>query len=180
MQFERKSSPRLKGYDYSQPGAYFVTICTLKRMCIFGKIIEDRMVMNSLGDIICHTWKDIPNHYPYVTLDKFIIMPNHIHGIVMLLENRRDSRDRFVNLSLRKSHERKRHGLSEIIRGFKTWSARRINQIQNTTGTSVWQRSFYDHIIRDDDDLNRIRSYIVENPLMWDQDRNNPKFFSGE
>ncbi len=175
MPLKRKSSPRLKGFDYSQPGAYFVTICTAQWICLFGEINDDRMVLNPLGEVVQRAWADVPNHYPYVTIDDFIIMPNHVHGIVILLEDRRD---RFRNLSLRGSHQEKRHGLSEIIRGFKTWSARRINQIQNTSGTPLWQRSFYDHIIRDDDDLNRIRGYIMENPLTWNQDRNNPKFLS--
>jgi putative transposase len=177
MLFERKSSPRLKGFDYSQPGGYFVPICTAQRVCLFGEIIEGQMVLNPLGEIVLHAWMTLPTHYSHVKLDEIIVMPNHIHGIVMLLEDRRD---RFRNLSLRGLHQQKRHGLSEIIRGFKTWSARRINQIQNTPGTPVWQRSFYDHIIRDDDDLNRIRSYIIENPLTWNQDRNNPKFLSSK
>ena len=140
------------------------------------------MVLNPSGEIVQRAWVDIPNHYPHVKIDEFIIMPNHVHGIVMLLEDEEiyHRRDRFRNLSLQGPHQHKRHGLSEIIRGFKTWSARQINQIQNTTGTPVWQRSLYDHIIRDEDDLNRIRNYVMENPLMWDQDTNNPKFLSSK
>jgi putative transposase len=184
MQFERKSSLRLKDFDYSQPGAYFVTICTVQRLCLFGEIIHDQMVPNPSGKILQHAWRALPTHYPHAKMDAFVVMPNHVHGIIMLLENDVliNRRDRFINLSLpnlylRKNQYYKRQGLSEIVRGFKTWTARRINEMQNTTGTPVWQRSFYDHIIRDEDDLNRIREYVMSNPLMWEDDRNNPRFY---
>ena len=165
MKPECKTSPRLKGYDYSQAGAYFVTICSFEKICVFGEIAEEVMRLNSVGDIVHTTWKDIPNHYPHVQLDQFIIMPNHFHGIVFLTDQRRD---RFRNLSLQ------RYGLSEIIRGFNTWSARRINENLDNTGTPIWQRSFYDRIIRNQEELLRIQTYIINNPLKWDEDDDNP------
>jgi REP element-mobilizing transposase RayT len=175
MNRRRKTSPRLKDYDYKQLGAYFVTTCTTQRLCLFGEILDGKMHLNPSGRIAEGAWTDLPNHYPHVHLDVFIIMPNHVHGIIFLLNDER--RDRFRNLSLPDDNHsatpnnevsiprQKRHGLSEIMRGFKTWSARRINQHRNAIGSPVWQRSFYDHIIR---------SYIRKNPLNWEHDQENP------
>jgi REP element-mobilizing transposase RayT len=129
------------------------------------------MRLNEGGRIAQESWLDLPEHHPHLTLDEFVFMPNHMHGILVLEDPRRD---RFINLSLQKPAVPKRHGLSEIIRGFKTWSARRINELEDSTGASLWQRSFYDHIIRDDGDLLRIRTYIQDNPLKWELDRENP------
>jgi REP element-mobilizing transposase RayT len=165
MKQKRKTSPRLKGYDYSLAGAYFVTICTLEKVCLFGEIANGMMQLNPSGEIVTTVWVDLPAHYPYVHLDEFIIMPNHVHGILFLSNQRRD---RFRNLSLQQ------HGLSEIIRGFKTWSAKRVNKGLGKTGTPIWQRSFYDRIIRDQEELLRIQEYIFNNPIKWEEDEENP------
>ena len=172
MDSERKSSPRLPGYPYDLTGAYYVTICTKGNESLFGSVQDGQIVLTPLGEIAQTTWLDLPNHYPHVRLDEYVIMPDHVHGIVVLIDDADVRRDRFRNLSLQEKPF-KRHGLSEIVRGFKTWAARRINEYRSTTGTPVWQRSFYDRIIRDETDLNRIRQYIRDNPLRIGKEADN-------
>lgn len=148
---------RLQGYDYDQEGAYFVTICTFQREYLFGEIdAEGVMGLNVYGKIVMTQWARLPQHYPHVELDTFVVMPNHVHGIVVLSDK-----------------GTKKHGLSEIIRGFKTYSARRINDSRGTLGTPIWQRSFHDEIIRGETALNRIRQYIQTNPAQWAFDTEN-------
>ena len=168
MPQNRKSSPRLRGYEYSLPGGYFVTICTYKRVNSFGEVLDREMLLNRAGEIAQSAWRDLPNHYVNIQLDHYVVMPNHLHGIIFIKET--DRRDRFLNLSLQKQH-----GLSEIVRGYKTWSARKMNQAMKSTGSPVWQRSFHDRVIRDEEELNRIREYIEANPLNWERDEENPK-----
>lgn len=115
------------------------------------------MIMNAAGKIIDEAWRELPDHYANLKLDQFIVMPNHFHAIAIL--------------------DGESYVLSEIVRGFKTWSSRRINKLERAVGKPVWQRSFYDHVIRDDKDLEGIREYIVNNPLKWDLDHDNPSYF---
>ncbi|MEX2160665.1 MAG: transposase [Anaerolineales bacterium] len=166
----RKSSPRLPGYDYGLTAFYFITICTANKALRFGAVVEGQMRLNAAGKLVNQAWRGLPNHYMGLRLDEFVVMPNHFHAIAILAGS-----DRLENLSLRK-----RHGLSEIIRGFKTWSARRVNEFEGRSGNALWQRSFYDHIIRDEMDLQHIRDYIVNNPLKWDLDSENPSVFRAE
>ena len=151
---------RLPGYDYSQAGEYFVTICTKDREHVFGSIEAGRMVLNRFGGIVEWCWKDLPNHYPFVQIDAFVIMPDHVHGIIVITEPD----------PVREGSEpspTRRYPLSEIVRSFKTFSARRINECRGTQGVSVWQRNYFEHIIRDDRSLERIREYILSNPEKW-------------
>jgi putative transposase len=158
---------RLKGYDYSSAGAYFVTICAKDRKHLFGRILDETMEANRCGHIVEESWRDIPNHDRRVELDEFILMPNHIHGIVVILDD-------FPTVGAgSEPATTRRHSLSEIIRGFKTFSARRINEIRGTPGVPVWQRGFFDHIIRNERSLVRIREYISSNPQRWVLDKEN-------
>jgi REP element-mobilizing transposase RayT len=151
----RKRKPvRLKNYDYSQEGYYFVTICVKDRACWFGEIAGQVMQANNHGKIALTCWHDLPNHYPHVGLDLFVIMPNHVHGIVCIVGN-----------GLKPFPTAKRHGLSEIIRAFKTFSSRRINESLKSGEKFQWQKSFYEHVIRNEKSLQQIREYIVQNPL---------------
>ncbi len=169
----RRRSIRLKGYDYSQAGAYFVTICTQNRMCLFGDIADGKMVLNDAGCMVADVWNDLPNHYPHVQLDVSVIMPNHFHGIVVLTDTAgMDVGAGGVGAGLKPAPTGKHHGLPEIVRGFKTFSSRRINQIRNTPGVKLWQRNYWEHIIRNKKELNRIRQYIIDNPQQWEFDRN--------
>ncbi len=182
-----RRSIRLRDYDYSQSGAYFVTICSWSRECLFGDVVNGEMRLNESGEMVIRTWEDLPNHYGNVTLDEFIIMPNHVHGIVILfsgdvgagLKPAHSDADMDSNRAGLKPAPTKQHGLSEIVRAFKTYSARRINEIRNTPSLPVWQRNYYEHIIRNEDELNRIQEYIINNPLQWAEDENNPENLKG-
>ena len=143
---------RLPGYDYAQPGAYFVTICTRDHASLFGAIADGMISLTVRGRIVRNTWLRLPEHYP-VELDAFVVMPNHVHGIIVIPS---------VGAGFKPAPT-----LSEIVRAFKTFSARRI-------GHPVWQRNFYEHIVRSEAALERIRQYIVDNPARWAFDRENP------
>ena len=164
-----RHSVRLKDYDYSQTGAYFVTICVQNKECLFGDVVDGEMHVNDAGEMVMRTWQDLPTHYGNIALDEFVIMPNHVHGIIVLCSGD-------VGAGFKPAPtETKQYGLPEIVRALKTYSSRRINEIRNTPGTPVWQGNYYEHIIRNDGELNRIREYIVNNPEQWEEDENNPK-----
>ena len=156
-----RRSIRLQQYDYSQEGYYFVTICTKNHQCYFGKIVDGGIILNDAGTIVQQCWNDLPNHYGNCILDVFLIMPDHVHGIV-IIDNAIG-----VGAGLKPAPTNgylKRHGLFEIIRGFKTFSARKINVSQNLFHFQ-WQRNYYEHIIRNEKALYKIRQYIRNNPL---------------
>lgn len=174
---KQRKSIRLKGWDYSSPGGYFVTICTHNQEHLFGEIREGKMPVNEYVNILRQCWGDLPLHYSNVQLDEFIVMPNHVHGVIIM----KDIDNMLVGDGFKPSRHpnrtgykpvptRQHHGLTEIIRAFKTFSARRINISQDTQGRPVWQRSFHDHIIRNDREFDRIRQYIINNPIGWDTD----------
>ena len=152
-----RKSIRLKGYDYSQNGTYFVTLCTQNREYLFGKIEKDEMVLNEAGKGAQLCWYEIPKHYPYVVLDTFIVMPNHIHGIIMI--------DNPVGAN---NHSPLQSGTSKtigaIVRGYK------IGVTKLLANYSVWQRNYYEHIIRNENSLNIVREYIITNPQNWEKD----------
>ena len=157
---KRKPNPqrrttRLRDYDYTQPGSYFVTICTHHKKCLFGTITAEKMQLNDIGDIAREWWHHIPQHFPAVELGDSVIMPNHIHGIITLPPH--------PNISLGK-----------IIAYFKYQATKHINQHGHQPKTRIWQRNYYDHIIRDETDLQRIRLYIHNNPMKWALDQLHP------
>ena len=162
-----RGSIRLPGYDYTQPGAYFVTICAAERRCIFGEITDGIMRPNRNGFIVAEQWAGLSKHYTSVRLDGFVLMPNHVHGIVSLTHDLPPS----VGAGLKPAHastkSKFQHGLPEIIRGFKTFSSRCINRLRGTSGQPVWQRNYYEHVVRSEEDLDGIRRYILDNPLKW-------------
>jgi len=189
-----RRSIRLKGYDYTQPGAYFITICTANRGCLFGEVVKGNMQLNPLGNIARQCWLAIPDHFPHTALDEFIIMPNHVHGIVWIVEKPDDDNvgaknnvganvysppvgaKNFSPLQSPQQFNDQPRGTSKtigsIVRGFKigvTKWARKHTDIH-----TVWQRNYYEHIIRNDEELYRIREYIINNPTQWAMDRENP------
>ena len=171
LQYSQRKSPRLEGYDYSQNGAYFVTIVTHHRRNLFGHIDKDGIMhLNDFGEIVWSCWNDLPAHYKYIELDAFIVMPNHVHGII-LIKNPPDTgvREGFKPSPTLENY--KQHGLSEIVRALKTFSSRRINEKRNSSGTPVWQRSFHDRIIRNARELTILREYTLYNPALWTKDR---------
>lgn len=176
-----RRSIRLKGYDYTQPGAYFITIGTQNRVPLFGEVVDGEMRLNDAGRVAERCWRDIPAHFPHVKLDAFVVMPNHVHGILWIVGMVNDVGAK--NFSpLHSSHisplhpSSLPHGTSKtigsIVRGFKIGVTKWFRQ--NTSVHTVWQRNCYEHIIRNDESLNRIRQYIAENPLRWHQDQENP------
>ena len=178
---KHRRSIRLKGYDYSQAGAYFVTIVTRNRACLFGNMVHDEVWLNVMGKIVQWTWHDLSNHVRNVQLDAFVVMPNHIHGIIVIVAGTVVGVGSVRAGSVRAGSEpapttagTRRQGLPEIVRQFKTFSSRRINEHRNTPSVPVWQRNYYEHVIRNGDELNRVREYIVNNPLKWELDRENP------
>jgi REP element-mobilizing transposase RayT len=163
---------RLKGYDYSQPGGYFVTICTQDRILLF----ED----DNVRKIAEGCWRNIPEHFPFVELDQWVIMPNHLHGIILIHDQCRGeafsgrSSNKNVDTEnaspLRYPNGTAPRSLGAIIQNFKSISTRKVNQHRRTPGQTFWQRGYYDRIIRNEKELNRIQKYIAENPLKWKLD----------
>jgi len=144
---------------------YFVTICTRKRINLFGRIREARMQPNALGKIIWEAWFELPYHFARLELDSFVLMPSHIHGILALVDP--------VGAGLRPAPALGRQGLTRIIGAFKSFSSRRITEVKPTLQGLVWQRSFYDRIIRNNAELSNARRYILLNPAKWEFDREN-------
>jgi putative transposase len=156
-----RRSIRLKGYDYSQPGAYFITICTHQRECLFGKIVDGQMQLNQFGKIVQSHWRSLEKYHSHIQLDEFVVMPNHFHGIIIINKN----------LHIDVKSDRQQTAIPEIIRGFKTFSARQINKVRHQQGVPLWQRNYYERIVRDEQELNQIQKYIINNPQNWTKDR---------
>lgn len=146
-----------------------MTICVKDRQELFGSIIDNQMVLNDIGIIAKDVWVNLPLHYKNIILDAWVIMPNHVHGIIVI-NNKTDVGTGF------KPVPTEQYSLSEIIRGFKTFSSRQINRLHHDV-IFRWQRSFYDRIIRDEIELFNIREYIKNNPGNWIRDKNNKGLF---
>ena len=168
----------MKGYDYSSPGAYFVTICTKNKANIFGDIVDGAMILNEFGEIVKKIWFDLPNHFTNVQLDEFIVMPNHVHMIIFIIDDdHRHRRGLACQTPTKRTFGKPISGsLPTIIGSFKSAVTKRINRMRKMPGFPVWQRNYYEHIIRDEDELNAIRQYIIDNPQNWDIDTENPDF----
>jgi len=166
----RRESIRLPHYDYTEVGAYFVTVCADKRRALFAKIIDDTIIEKEFGSVIRACWMAIPEHFPYVSLDAFVIMPNHIHGILVIYEQPSVGAQHAApaNQSVAPG------SLGAIIRSFKSASTKHINELRKSPSNPIWQRNYYEHVIRNDDELDRIRQYIIYNPVLWAVDRENP------
>jgi putative transposase len=158
-----RQSIRLKGYDYSSRGCYFVTICAARRECLFGIVDGDKTVPSPAGWAVVECWNGLPDHYPDVHLDSFVLMPNHVHGIIVL------TRPAWNGLQPVATQ------LSEVVRAFKTFSAQRINQLRVAAGQAVWQRGYFEHIVRTPAAHEGIRKYIAMNPMRWGFDAENPQ-----
>ncbi|MCK6621639.1 MAG: hypothetical protein HUU32_05625 [Calditrichaceae bacterium] len=224
-----RKSIRLKGYDYSRAGAYFVTICVQNRECLFGEIRNGKMLLNDFGKIIDHHWQKIPTHFENAALDEYVIMPNHFHGVLWLVGdgNTANPENAITGITVGAKHSgqpiatehddvagnagnvgAKHSGqplsseqndvagnasplrrpnqhpdrpagtapgsLSAVIQNFTSITSRKINRIRKTPGKKLWQRNFHDHIIRNGRELFNIRQYIIDNPLKWEVDNENP------
>ncbi|NDV77786.1 transposase [Dysgonomonas sp. 511] len=157
-----RRSIRLHGYDYSQGGLYFVTICVKDKECLFGTVVDGDMVLNEFGNIVKKCWLAIPEHYAYVVLHGYIIMPNHIHGIIEIGEFVGANYHSPENEALFRSPS---GTIGSIIRGLKIGVMKWYKEYLQVK--SIWQRSYYEHIIRNDESYQKITEYIYENPGNW-------------
>ncbi|MCG2686273.1 transposase [Candidatus Parcubacteria bacterium] len=164
----RIETTRLKGWDYSEPGYYFVTICTRDRVCCLGDIVDGKMRLSEIGEIAHQYWLKIPNHFGNVVLDEFVVMPSHVHGIIVINES--DCRDGACPVST--DGIATRPNLGNIVGSFKSAVTRWCHENDRPF---AWQSRFYDHIIRNEKSLNQTRQYIDDNPENWETDRNNPE-----
>jgi len=166
----QRKSIRLKEYDYSQPGEYFITICTNDKKCIFGEVVEEEIRLSPIGEIAKKCWEEIHEHFCDVMLDEYVIMPNHVHGIIIITEGRD-----LINQIPTKNFplmQNPKMTLGKIIRHYKARSAKHI--YDSGYIDFRWQSLFYDRIVRSDKELNSIRDYIINNPLKWYLDEENP------
>ncbi len=174
-----RRSIRLRGYDYTQAGAYFVTLCARDRACLFGEVVNGDVRLSDAGRIVADAWEWLAVQYPYVALDAWVVMPNHLHGIIVMVDGddggRGGSRTAPTGDAPSGTVVVKRKPLGRLIGAFKTVSTKRINEIRGTPGATLWQRNYYEHVIRGDADLRRIRAYIADNPARWGRDRNPPR-----
>ncbi len=198
-----RRSIRLKGYDYSQAGAYYVTIVTWHREFLFGEIVNKEMKLSNYGEIVQKWWYEIPTHFANIETGAFIVMPNHVHGIIFIFERRGtvsvphdnpnlnpldvselEKRSAEEDYTMKEDSSVNQGGetpplrvptLGQIVAYFKYQSTKEMNKVENAgTVTKFWQRNFYDHIIRNERDLQNKTDYINANPLLWDEDDENP------
>lgn len=172
---KNRRSIRMDGYDYSQAGAYYITICTQSRRCLFGNVRDGKMVLNEWGRIAEEEWFNTEKIRDNVQLGEFVIMPNHIHGIVIINDGRGVlNTPNVLNTPISKEGEchsplrGPSNNLGAIVRGYKSAVTKWFRQ--NTNICTVWQRNYYEHIIRDGNDYERIANYINDNPMNWKRD----------
>lgn len=177
----RKNSVRLPGYDYASPNAYFVTLCVFGKSCVLGEIHSGKMILSEIGEVANQFWLEIPKHYNQIEIDEYVLMLNHIHGIVLIKDavnsiDFRSSRGVRSNTPTKETNffsriSPKESSLSVVIRNYKS-AVTRVCRMKGYCDFK-WQRGFYDHIIRDEKELSGIRSYISDNPVKWDIDEEN-------
>ena len=185
-QDNRRQSLRLTEYDYSQPGAYFVTICTQDRECLLGDIVNGEMRLNAAGQMVQSVWDDIPSHYLGIETDAFVIMSNHIHAIIVLVGAAPCGRPNSDKGQARGPAPTTDTilSLSDVVHRFKTMTTKRYADGVKQNGWPAfmgrfWQRNYYEHVIRNEADLAEIREYILNNPARWNEDENNPDLRHG-
>lgn len=169
----RRNSLRLSAYDYSKAGAYFITAVTHGRQSLFGEIQGKNVLLSAAGIILRRCWESIPEHFPHAHCDAWIIMPNHLHGIIIV-----DGKDGDMTGWAQRAAPLQGNvipgSLGAVVRSFKSAAAKEINADRGTPGAPVWQRNYFEHIIRNDRDLAATRDYIQFNPLRWTLDEENP------
>ena len=168
----RRRSLRLRGYDYTQDGAYFITICAHGKQSLFGEIVDGEMRLNEYGRVVLKEWLKTPVIRKEIRLDEYVVMPNHFHGIVFIQTD--DVSRTGVWPYAPTPHGTLPSSIAAFVQGLKSTITRQINELRMTPGTPVWQRNYYEHVIRGEDDLNSIREYIQYNPLKWAEDGENP------
>lgn len=189
-QKRHRHSIRLPNYDYSQPGAYFVTIVTWHRECLFGEIVNGEMKLNGLGKIVQWEWLRLPKRFYFIELGTFVVMPNHFHGILIFRENVGATHSGLTSVFPNKPslpnettdgvegwplpHGPKPASLGAVISQFKSRVTKQLWKIPTWNRIPIWQRNYYEHIIRNEEDLQNKTNYIEANPMLWAQDDENP------
>lgn len=165
-----RRSIRLQHYNYRHGGMYFFTVCTHNRQPLFGDVTNAEVKLNDFGHVVCDEWRKSTDIRREIALDAFVVMPNHVHGIVMVT-------DRDVGATGRSPFlpGPPKHSLGSFIAGLKAAVTKRINEVRGTPKAPVWQRNYYEHVIRNEESLQRIREYILNNPAQWDLDPENPE-----
>ncbi|HLD93520.1 MAG TPA: hypothetical protein VI703_04915 [Anaerolineales bacterium] len=187
-----RRSIRLKGYDYTQAGAYFITLVSWQRECLFGEIRSGEISLNALGSLVDNEWRRLGKRFERVVVDELIVMPNHVHGILVIAAEdlvgaggvgaRQEGTDKVGEYPFASPLRGVRGSacgvipgsLGAIVGAYKSTTARLINGLRRTPGAPVWQRNFYEHIIRDESEWEAIRVYIHNNPFEWEADNENP------
>lgn len=169
-----RRSIRLPEYDYTQEGAYFITICTAGKRHLFGEIDAVRMRLNKLGHIANTCWLETPRHNRNVMLDYFVIMPNHLHGIIFITEQQQPPIRDIPRVTVGAQHaapsrlpEVVPNSVGAIVRSYKSAVARIIHSLRGHEHLKIWQRNYYEHVIRNEDDLLQTREYVANNPAQW-------------
>lgn len=169
MQTHHRKQLRIPGYDYTRSGAYFITICTWKRCRFFGNIVDGGMIMVDCGQIAFDCWNALPDHFPNIELGGFVVMPNHVHGILIIAGDCRGSACRTPTVE---QYGKPIPGsIPTIIRSYKSAVINHIHRLPDYIDLQIWQRNYYEHIIRSDDEWARIDAYIESNPMNWTKDR---------
>ena len=183
-----RRSIRLRGHDYAQDGFYFVTICCHQRQPLFGEIAEGKMMLNAAGGIVNTVWRELPNHYPGITLGEYVVMPNHFHGIIHIvgaqfiapefstthqgvIKQGALKQGTLKQGTLKQGAMNRAPTVGNIIRAFKARCTYAINTINESAGAPIWQRNYYEHVIRNEESYLKIAEYIQTNPLRWQNDR---------
>jgi putative transposase len=171
----RRRSIRLKDFDYTAGALYFLTLCADRRRCIFGKVEEGETRLNSLGRMVEDEWIRSLEMRRHIDLDAFVVMPNHFHAIVALFDQGARSAP-LRGKSFRDGMQAT--GLASLVAGFKAAVTRRASHALPQLRMPVWQRNYYEHIVRDERDLQRIRDYVAANPARWEEDSYHPQFLA--
>ncbi len=174
MHPHHRRSLRIPGYDYSQPGYYFVTLCTQDRDLLFGMMQDQWMIPNDLGKLVEACWQEIPHHFPEIALDAFILMPNHLHGILVITGRGTACRAPTSKVHQPAFGKPTAGSLATIIRSFKSAVTRGWHMNLCRVDRPIWQRNYFEYVIRNDRKLAQIREYIASNPAKWLKD----KYFS--
>lgn len=179
MQHPDRKNIRLPDYDYSSPGCYFVTICTFRKRHSLGLIKDEQSILNKNGKLVSGYWASIPDIYSNVELDEFVVMPNHIHGLITIvaagsLQEGTIPTDPINSVGVGSADphdDARKTTIPSIVARFKKTSTTAINRFHNSRGSKVWQRNYYEHVIRNELELTKAREYIVNNPMKWTLDK---------
>ena len=179
LQKHHRRSIRLKGFDYTSAGAYFVTLVAYQRNTLFGEILNGQIQLSNFGKVADECWRDIPDHFSNVELGTYVVMPNHLHGILVVNNNDVDAdastftrRGTIYRAPTEQFQKPVRGSIPTIVRTYKAAVTRRIGREYNRTG--IWQRNYYEHVIRNEQEWDRIHRYIESNPSQWNEDGENP------